>query len=77
MATATRSRSEKASQNAAKRWKAGTQHYQEKFRSVAEDIHKTAKQMPHGSLDDAEAIVEMAIEKTRQFAEEYHQAEED
>jgi hypothetical protein len=75
MATATQ-RSQKASRGAAKRWKLGTDHYLSKFKKTADEIHKRAKEM-RDTDEDAEAIVEMAIEKTREFAEQYHSEESD
>lgn len=73
MASATKS----AAAQAAARWRAGTEHYLEKFSPVAKKIHEKARSMPHNSPEDAQAIVEMAISETQEFARQYHDSEDD
>ena len=64
----------KIDNSVASRWKAGTQHYLESFEPVAREIHERAANMPHDSLEDSAAIVEMAVERIKRHASDYHKS---
>lgn len=69
---ATKTTGKTATKTAAERWREGTEHYQEAYAPVAKRIHEKAKEM---DPNNPEAIVEMAIQETQDFAKKYHEDE--